>query len=80
MQNPGVKIICIQVIHHPETSIRLIWSLGLIMCFILEFIAREKCFIEFIYGSRKLVRSKLEAPLPAIKFRRSSRAAATSLK
>ncbi|CAD6220962.1 unnamed protein product [Miscanthus lutarioriparius] len=30
--------------------------------------AREKCFIEFIYGSRKLVRSKLEAPLPAMKF------------
>jgi len=50
------------------------------MCFIFGFIAREKCFIEFIYGSRKLVPSKLEAPLPAIKFRRSSRAAATSLK
>jgi hypothetical protein len=61
MQNPGVKIICIQVIHHSETSIRLIWSLELIMCFLLEFIAREKCFIEFIYGSRNQVQEKLKS-------------------
>jgi hypothetical protein len=50
MQNSGLNIICIQVIHHSEISIRSIWSFKLIMCFILEVVARQKCFVEeFIY-------------------------------